>query len=69
LRDCCALQQQGFCCAELLDFCGERELCVRHSEVSEKVASPAWTDKSRCSLLMAAPDWRGNQHATGAVQM
>jgi hypothetical protein len=30
LRDCCALQQQGFCCAELLDFCGERELCVRH---------------------------------------
>jgi hypothetical protein len=32
LRDCCAAKEQGFCCAELLDFCGERELCVRHSE-------------------------------------
>jgi hypothetical protein len=39
LRDCCAAKEQGFCCAELLEFCGERELCVRHSEVSKK--SPA----------------------------
>jgi hypothetical protein len=63
LRDCCALQQKGFCCAELLDFCGERELCVGHLSF-QKVASPDWTSRSRCNLLMAAPGWRGNHSLT-----
>ena len=30
LWDCCALKKQGFCCAELLELCCERELCVGH---------------------------------------
>jgi hypothetical protein len=30
LRDCCAANEEGFRCAELLELCGKRELCVRH---------------------------------------
>jgi hypothetical protein len=26
LRDCCSAKEQGFCCAELLDFCCQGEL-------------------------------------------
>jgi hypothetical protein len=39
LRDCCSLKKQGFCCAELLNFCRERELCVGHLRFPKK--SPA----------------------------
>jgi len=30
LRDCCAAKEERFRCAELLELCRERELCVGH---------------------------------------
>ena len=68
LRDCCAAEEKGFRCAELLELCCKRKLCVGHLSF-QKVASPDWTDKSRCSLLRAAPDWRGNQLAAAILRM
>jgi hypothetical protein len=38
LRDCCAAEEQGFCCAELLDFGGERELCVGHLSFQNRIS-------------------------------